>query len=178
MTDKTRTTAASADERPRRIVGTAALYSGVGLLGLLLIHATYGLSWSMPASWYRDQPLWGGLSFLLIGIGWRLLRKRRPQPTAWKPARPGRRFNNVTLYTRSGCHLCDAALAVLEEYRSYLPPVEEVDIDGDPQLQERFDTCVPVVEVDGKVRFRGKIDEVLLRRLIEGAPPHTQQAAV
>ena len=160
------------DERSRSVVGAVALYLGVGLLGLSLIHATYGLSWSMPASWYRDQPMWGGLSFLLIGIGWWLLRRTRPQRTAWKPTKPGRRFNHVTVYTRAGCHLCDDALALLDEYRSYLPPVEEVDIDGDPQLQGRFDTCVPVVEVDGKVRFRGKIDEVLLRRLIEGAPPH------
>lgn len=170
MAGKART--ASADERPRSVVGTAALFSGVGLLGLSLIHAAYGLPWSMPASWYRDQPLWGGLSFLLIGIGWWLLRKRPATRTAWKPSRPGRRFNHVTLYTRSGCHLCETALELLEEYRAYLPPVEEVDVDSDPQLQERFNTCVPVVEVDGKIRFRGKIDEVLLRRLIEGAAPH------
>ncbi len=172
MTDIKRKTAVPADEHSRRVVGTIGLYLGVGLLGLLLIHATYGISWSMPRSWYRDQPLWGALSFTLIGIGWWLLRQRPASATVWTPTKPGLRFNHVTLYTRVGCHLCDDSLELLEGYRSYLPPIEEVDIDGDPQLQGRFDTCVPVVEIDGKVRFRGKIDEVLLRRLIEGSPPH------
>jgi len=153
------------------VVGGIALYLGVGLLGLLLIHATYGLSFSMPASWYRHQPMWGGLSFVLMGIGWGLLR-RRPPRTSWQATKPGLRFNQVTLYTRDGCHLCDEAADVLEKYRDYLPPAEEVDIDEDGQLKQQFDCCVPVVEIDGKVRFRGRIDEVLLRRLIEGAPPH------
>jgi predicted thioredoxin/glutaredoxin len=41
-----------------------------------------------------------------------------------------------------------------------------VDIDAEPELREKFNTCVPVVEIDGKVRFRGKVDPILLRRLI------------
>jgi hypothetical protein len=28
---------------------------------------------------------------------------------------------------------------------------------------------VPVVEMDGKIRFRGRVDAVLLRRLLHGA---------
>ena len=43
---------------------------------------------------------------------------------------------------------------------------EVVDIDADPQLRARYDTCVPVVVVDGRERFRGRIDELLLRRLL------------
>jgi glutaredoxin len=70
---------------------------------------------------------------------------------------------NVILYTRRGCHLCDDALALLR--RHGLSP-SEVDIDDDPQLRERYDTCVPVVEIDGQVRFRGRVDELLLRRLL------------
>jgi hypothetical protein len=41
-----------------------------------------------------------------------------------------------------------------------------VDIDADKALRSRFDTCVPVVEIDGRVRFRGKIEPRLLRRII------------
>jgi glutaredoxin len=70
---------------------------------------------------------------------------------------------NVILYTRRGCHLCDDALALLR--RHGLSP-SEVDVDDDPQLRERYDTCVPVVEIDGQVRFRGRVDELLLRRLL------------
>lgn len=71
---------------------------------------------------------------------------------------------SVVLYTRSGCHLCDDALALLEKHR--LRP-RLVDIDADPELRARFTTCVPVVEIDGQIRFRGRVNETLLRRLVE-----------
>jgi glutaredoxin len=69
------------------------------------------------------------------------------------------------LYTRRRCHLCDDALATLNRFG--LEP-QLVDIDADPTLRERFDHCVPVVEIDGKVRFRGRVNEVLLRRILVG----------
>ena len=67
------------------------------------------------------------------------------------------------MYTRNDCHLCDEAKATLE--RHGLTP-EEVDIDLDPELVNRYTDCVPVVLIDGVVRFRGRVDEVLLRRLL------------
>ena len=70
---------------------------------------------------------------------------------------------SVVLYTRQNCPLCDEARDVLDSHG--LSP-QLVDIDKNPLLQDRFDTCVPVVEIDGKVRFRGSIDPVLLRRLL------------
>jgi glutaredoxin len=70
---------------------------------------------------------------------------------------------DVILYTRAGCHLCDDARDVLEQHGL---DVRSVDIDADAALRERFNECVPVVEIDGKVRFRGRIDAVLLRRLL------------
>lgn len=73
---------------------------------------------------------------------------------------------NCVLYTRKGCHLCDDALELLKSHE--IEP-RLVDIDGDPQLRERFTTCVPVVEIDGTIRFRGRIDPRLLRRIIEHA---------
>lgn len=71
--------------------------------------------------------------------------------------------HQVTIYTRTGCHLCDEARELLERYG--LQP-ELVDIDADSQLRERYTTCVPVVIIDGKERFRGRVNEVLLRRLL------------
>jgi predicted thioredoxin/glutaredoxin len=67
--------------------------------------------------------------------------------------------------------LCDDAKSVLAGYLEYLPRIEGVDIDSDPELQNRFGNSIPVVEIDGEVRFRGRVDEVLLRRLIEATPP-------
>jgi glutaredoxin len=71
----------------------------------------------------------------------------------------------VLLYTRPGCHLCEEAEALLRKHG--LEP-QLVDIDADPQLRERYTTCVPVVVIDGKERFRGRVNEVLLRRLLAG----------
>jgi glutaredoxin len=70
---------------------------------------------------------------------------------------------NVTLYTREGCHLCEDAHELLVCHG--LEPAV-VDVDADPALREKWNTCVPVVEIDGKVRFRGRVDAVLLRRLL------------
>ena len=69
----------------------------------------------------------------------------------------------TTLYTRPGCHLCDDARQLLERYG--LQP-KSVNIDLDPELLEKFDTCVPVVVIDGKERFRGRVSEMLLQRLL------------
>lgn len=69
----------------------------------------------------------------------------------------------VILYTRPGCHLCEDARAVLEAYG--LEP-RLVNIDTDPALQERYRLTIPVVLINGHERFRGHVDEVLLRRLL------------
>lgn len=69
----------------------------------------------------------------------------------------------VVLYTRQGCHLCEDARELLR--RAGLEP-ELVDIDADPALRQQFTECVPVVEIDGQIRFRGRVNELLLRRLL------------
>ena len=70
---------------------------------------------------------------------------------------------DVTLYTRAGCHLCDEAREVLQ--RHGLRP-QLVDIDGDPQLKELYDVHVPVVLIERQERFRGRVNEVLLKRIL------------
>lgn len=71
--------------------------------------------------------------------------------------------HQVVLYTRVGCHLCEDAELLLIKHGLM---AEKIDIDDDPALCEQFNTCVPVVEIDGKIRFRGHVNEVLLRRLL------------
>lgn len=73
---------------------------------------------------------------------------------------------DVRLYTRRGCHLCDDAAQVLSQHGLRY---ETVDIDADAQLQARYTECVPVVVIDGKERFRGRVDSLLLRRLLAGS---------
>ena len=70
----------------------------------------------------------------------------------------------VTLYSRQGCHLCDDARAVIERVCSDLgESFEEIDIDGDPELQERFGDEVPVTYVDGKQHDFWRVSEDRLR---------------
>jgi len=44
--------------------------------------------------------------------------------------------------------------------------VREVDVDSDSGLRSLHGEWVPVVEMGGKVRFRGRVNRVLLRRLL------------
>ncbi|PQO47801.1 glutaredoxin family protein [Blastopirellula marina] len=70
----------------------------------------------------------------------------------------------VVIYTRQGCHLCDDAAQLVEPLVS---DITYIDIDADPALAQKFNTCVPVVEINGKIRFRGKVSPMLLKRLLQ-----------
>jgi glutaredoxin len=87
---------------------------------------------------------------------------------AWRWLRaPLVRHLAVTLYQRQGCHLCEGARQLLEAaQRRWGFLLTVTDVDGDPTLREQFGECVPVVTVNGKVRFRGAVNPVLLERLL------------
>lgn len=78
------------------------------------------------------------------------------------------RAPNVVLYTRRGCHLCDDAEQLLLE-NGMTPTL--VDIDNDPELKSRFNETIPVVEIDGRIRFRGRVEPMLLRRILRSLQP-------
>lgn len=73
---------------------------------------------------------------------------------------------DVQLLTRQNCPLCDEAYEILCRH-GLLP--ELIDIDQSIELQDQYTDCVPVVVIDGKPRFRGRVNEVLLKRLLTGA---------
>jgi glutaredoxin len=79
----------------------------------------------------------------------------------------GRQPPSVVLYKKDGCPLCDEALAVLgAEARGTGFRLEIRDITNDAALLAEFGNEVPVVFVDGRKRFFGHVDPVLLRRLL------------
>ncbi len=85
---------------------------------------------------------------------------------SWLFRRPEAK-HEVVLYTRQGCHLCEQAWTKLVEARKRYPFVlREVDVDTDPELVASYGLEVPVVTLDGQVRFRGLVNEVLLHRLL------------
>ena len=74
----------------------------------------------------------------------------------------------VVMYTRAGCHLCEDVWTQLETARvRYGFALTMVDVDTDATLAARYGLEVPVVEVNGKVRFRGKVNAILLWRLFD-----------
>lgn len=157
---------------PRAWLGSLALFAGVVLLVLCGIEAgsETGLP-RMPRAWHVNQEMWWGLGILSVGAGCWLLAPRRLETIGWRPTRPGIRFQQMQLYTRQGCHLCEDAVNVLELHRRWLPRIVVIDVDTEPRLMGKYGDCVPVVVCDGKIRFRGRVPAELLRRLIEGTPP-------
>ena len=73
----------------------------------------------------------------------------------------------VVLFTRQGCHLCEDAEEVLrtEQQRSRFV-LSVYDVDSDPSWVAEYGEWVPVVTVNGRVRFRGRVNAVLLGRLL------------
>jgi hypothetical protein len=155
----------------RPLLGSILVFSATAVLLLLLIDLDSQPPLDLPSSWTEHRRLWFCIAAAAFVGGCMLLKNRSQVTSTWSPTRPGRRFTSVVVYTREGCHLCDQAIDTLLKYRPYLPSINEIDIDTDSDLVERFHDVIPVVEFDGSVRFRGQVDEVLLRRLIEGTPP-------
>ena len=76
-------------------------------------------------------------------------------------------MRRVTLYTRQGCHLCDAAEVALQHVlRRAEFQLEILDVDVDPRLRELYNEKVPVVAIDGVDVFQYAVDvKELLKRL-------------
>jgi glutaredoxin len=73
--------------------------------------------------------------------------------------------HSVRLYRAAGCHLCENASRVLARVREDISfELEEVDITGDPELEERYRERIPVVLVDGEEAFTYFVHPDGLRR--------------
>lgn len=78
----------------------------------------------------------------------------------------------VVLFTREGCHLCEAArVLVAEEAARVGATWTEIDVADDPAAEEAHGDLVPVVFVDGVRRGILRLDPVRVRRALEATPP-------
>lgn len=67
----------------------------------------------------------------------------------------------ITLYTRSRCHLCEAAKqTIMELKQEWNFSVEEIDIDQSDELTEQYGLMIPVVFIDGEMTAFGQIDKI------------------
>ena len=80
-------------------------------------------------------------------------------PTQSKP--------KVVLYHAKGCHLCERARGIVAGIREEIPfELEEIEIDGDPALEERYRAWLAVVDIDGEQAFVYHVDPDAFRRKV------------
>jgi glutaredoxin len=76
----------------------------------------------------------------------------------------------VVVYHADGCHLCERALAQVRALHGELGfELEEVAIDGDPELEARYRELIPVVELEGERLFTYYVHEDAFRRRLANA---------
>ena len=64
----------------------------------------------------------------------------------------------VVIYTRPGCHLCEEAkLAITAANCGAEHTLDEVDIETDNELLEKYRNDIPVITVNGVEAFRHKV---------------------
>lgn len=65
----------------------------------------------------------------------------------------------VHFYTRPGCHLCDDARLMLKLVKEDVAfEINEVNIEDDDILHEKYMLMIPVVELEGEVIQYGQVD--------------------
>jgi glutaredoxin len=76
--------------------------------------------------------------------------------------------NVVTIYSRTGCHLCEAAESTLSGLSSELDFEIEIKlIDGDDALEKLYGHEVPVIHIDGEHHDFFKVDPERFRSSLE-----------
>lgn len=72
----------------------------------------------------------------------------------------------LTLLTRPGCHLCEAAAALL---RSFGAAFATIDIEADAELERRYGEHIPVILDGAREVARAPISEQTLREALANA---------
>jgi glutaredoxin len=74
-------------------------------------------------------------------------------------------MRTVQLYSRVGCHLCELALSTLVSLQQELTfQIEEIDINSDLALLEKYGEQVPVIHIDGKAHDFFRVDPERFRK--------------
>lgn len=73
-------------------------------------------------------------------------------------------MSHVTFYSRPGCRLCDDARRQLELAEPGLE-IEEIDVDSDPDLRQRYGLDIPVAVAGDRELFRHRFTPAALHVL-------------
>ena len=78
----------------------------------------------------------------------------------------------VTIYSRPGCHLCDDMKDLVRKVARTIPlTLEDIDIYGDDELEERYGLEIPVLFVNGTRIANARIKEDALIKVLTSASP-------
>lgn len=76
----------------------------------------------------------------------------------------------LQLYTRAGCHLCEALLVAARPIADrHGVSIEPIDIETDLDLLRRYRLDIPVLELDGNEVCRHRLDADALERVLTRA---------
>ncbi len=77
------------------------------------------------------------------------------------------RDHQVTLITRTGCHLCEEASATLVRLAAELGfGYAELDVDADPARRAEYSDRVPVILIDGREHGYWRVEEARFRKAV------------
>lgn len=150
------------NRRVNAFLGTLFLTVAAVLTTLVFADRWTSIDIRFPDIWYRSRNFHVLICLLLYAVGgWaHHCAGRLPGPS---PAL----FRSVKVYSRPDCELCVRAREVLDDFAAALPAIEVIDISGNTLLEQQHSSSVPVVEIDGRVRFRGFVSAELVQRLID-----------
>ena len=68
-------------------------------------------------------------------------------------------MKTVTIYSRTGCHLCEIAINQIESVKSNIAFDLEIKlIDGNPELEKAYGEQVPVILIDQQPHDYWRVD--------------------
>ena len=79
----------------------------------------------------------------------------------------------ITIYGRTGCHLCESAIAVLQSMQEELNfEIQEILIDGSEELEKLYGEKIPVTQIDGVHHDFWRVDPGRFRSSLEKHRQH------
>jgi len=79
----------------------------------------------------------------------------------------------ITIYGRTGCHLCEDALQLLQSMKDELNfDIEEILIDGNEELEKLYSEKIPVTHIDGVHHDFWRVDPERFKSSLEKHRQH------
>ena len=74
----------------------------------------------------------------------------------------------LVIYTRKDCCLCDEMKNVIHQVAAQMPlALDEIDVDGSPETQEKYGSEVPVLFINGRKAFKYRLTSWELERKLK-----------